>query len=121
MRLAPNRGTPADGLYRVSGTHDVERLIDEERVLSICADLCNGTKHSWLDPRRRPRTGDATTAFTGQSVAVRPATAGSREPPRPALHDWRVESEGQQYRAVELADHVVKAWQGWLREQSLLS
>jgi hypothetical protein len=98
-------------------TTDVEGLINNTDVLRLCADLCNGTKHFQLT---RARTGDVSTAFTSQSVSVRPAAAGSGEPPRPALHKWSVSSYGKDYEALALAADVVRAWQQWLQQERLL-
>lgn len=101
-------------------TSDVEHYIKTREVLRLCADLCNGTKHFGLDPNKRPRTGDASTAFDSQSVWVRPATIGSGLPPRPALHAWTVSSGGQHYNALALGGEVVRAWEQWLEREGLL-
>jgi hypothetical protein len=100
-------------------TGNVEHHINDTDVLRLCADLCNGTKHFRLKPQET-RTGDASTAFTSQSVWVRPAAAGSGLPPDPALHAWRVSSGRQRYEALALADEVVRAWQQWLQRERLL-
>lgn len=100
-----------------ASTSHVEEFINAAGPLRICADLCNGTKHFGI---QRPRTGDSSTAFTAQSVTVRPATVGSGRSADPHLHGWRVESEGQSYEAIELADSVVSEWRGWLTIRGLL-
>ncbi len=94
---------------------------NRSEVLCLCADLCNGTKHRGLDPARTPKTGDPATAFTGQSVAVRPAPASSGLPPDPALHWWVVSSGGSRDDALTVAAEVVAAWKQWLRRQRLLT
>jgi hypothetical protein len=98
-------------------TGNVETFVSGEVPLRLCADLCNGTKHLQLT---KARTGDPSTAFTSQSVTVRPAAAGTGEPPRPALHYWGVGSGGQQYDAATLAGEVVRTWKQWLRREGLL-
>jgi hypothetical protein len=98
-------------------TRDPEHLVDTSEPLRLCADLCNGTKHFRLT--KKARTGDRTTAFTSQSVAVRPAAAGSGLPPDPARHCWVVSSCGLQYDAVALADDVVNDWDQWLHDERL--
>jgi hypothetical protein len=102
---------------RTVQTGNVETFVSGEAPLRLCADLCNGTKHLQLT---KARTGDPSTAFTSQSVTVRPATAGTGEPPRPALHYWGVDSGGQQYDALTLAGEVVRSWEQWLRREGLL-
>lgn len=98
-------------------TNDVEQFINEVEPMQICADLCNGTKHLTLD---RPRTGDSSTGFTSQNVAVRPSAIGSGMPADPALHGWTIESKSKSYQAVDLADGVVTEWRGWLGSQGLV-
>ena len=93
---------------------DAEGFINESEPLQICADLCNGTKHFLL---RRSRTGDDSTAFTSQSVTVRPATVGSGKEADPALHGWTVETNGQLLDAVGLADRIVTEWKSWILRQ----
>ena len=101
----------------------LEDRISDNEALSLCTDLCNGTKHLRLrgsqGRRRGPRTGDASTAFASQSVVVRPAAAGSGQPPRPALHSWTVQSKGKTHDAVTLAGEVVRAWEDALRAEGL--
>jgi hypothetical protein len=99
----------------------VEQLVDASQPLSLCRDLCNGAKNPKLDPTRRPRAGDSPATFTGQSVAVRPATIGSGLPPDPALHSWVVSSGGVLYDAVALAGDVVNEWEQWLEGEGLIT
>jgi hypothetical protein len=103
-------------------TSDVERLVTGSQPLRLCADLCNGTKHFGLGGKRKlpPRTGDKATAFTGQSVAVRPGVAGPGGGPEPALHSWMLSSGGVHYDAVALAGDVVNEWEDWLEREGLI-
>ena len=98
-------------------TSDVEDVINSTEPLQLCADLCNGTKHFRLN---RARTGDNSTAFTAQSVTVRPATIGSGRSADPALHGWTVESRGQSHEAIDLADSVLSEWRTWLSIEGLV-
>jgi hypothetical protein len=99
-------------------TTDVEQVVNGSPSLRLCADLCNGTKHLSLT---RTRTGDRTTGFIGQSVAVRPAPASSGLPPDPPLHSWVVSSGGVLYDAVALAGDVVNEWEDWLTAEGLIT
>jgi hypothetical protein len=101
-------------------TAAVEAHVNKTPALMLCADIANGTKHFGLDPNRQPRTGDPATAVTSQDVTVRPAPAGSRTPPQPALHAWRITSHGWQYDALTLAADVVREWEQWLQAKGLL-
>lgn len=115
---------------------DVERAVSASKELSICADLCNGTKHRALT--RDPRTGDPSTAFVGQSVTVHlgsleqlasidpsgtwldPGERGATDaasisgPAGFTTHSWKVQSHGATLDAVKLAGEVVSAWDRWL-------
>ena len=114
-------------------TSSPEKIVNDETALRLCADLCNGTKHFGLNATKHPpRTGDPATAFTSQSVTVRPATVHAKvidgksiidpsESPRPALHYWSVASGGQEYDALPLAADVVSVWEKWLRKEGLLT
>jgi hypothetical protein len=96
----------------------VESAVNASAPLRICADVCNGIKHLRLDPERPgPRTGDATTAITSQSVTIR---LGSGDQPTTALHNWSITSEGQAYDATALADEIVNDWRHWLARERLL-
>ncbi len=104
----------------------VEGYVSSTFALQPCADIANGSKHLGLrpgkpgKPKSGPRTGDVTTAVTGQGVVVRPASVGSGMAPDPAIHSWRIESGGNPYDALDKADEVVVAWQVWLRKNGLL-
>src|SRR5271170_1846318 len=77
------------------------QYIDNSTILQLCADLCNGTKHLGLSPRRTPRTGDLSTGFTSQSVNVYGPTAGSNQSPGHVEHSWEVTSNNVNYDAVQ--------------------
>jgi hypothetical protein len=95
---------------------DVEDFINGSTPLSLCADLCNGTKHFRLTTTR---TGDVATGFESQSVTVRPAPVGSGRIAAPALHSWTVMSGGRDHDALALAGEVAAEWRAWLMKQGL--
>ena len=103
-----------DGTVAIGG---VEQAVNNDTTLQLAADLANGTKHLRLTDTR---TGDLKTAFTSQSVTVRPGTVGSGAPGRPPMYDWTVESGGHAHDAVALAADVAAAWETWLRAKGLL-
>lgn len=90
---------------------NVEEFARNSMPIRLCADLCNGTKHFALTKSHLIRE---EAAFTGQSVTVRPAPAGSRATPSPALHGWTVDSKSSTYDALVLAEGVTEEWTGWL-------
>jgi hypothetical protein len=110
----------------------LEQHITPTSVLALCADIANGAKHLLL---KSSRTHDSSTGVTSQSVTLRPATvvgravigsSGAATPPvvaaqpQPALHSWIIESNGQTYDALVLADQVIAAWDGWLHTHQLV-
>jgi hypothetical protein len=121
---------------------EVERAVSASERLSMCADLCNGTKHRALT--RTARTGDPSTAFTGQSVTIHVGSleelasvdlsgvwrldgdplsgdvASVSGPTGFTTHSWEVKSRGKRYDAVTLAAQVVAEWDRWLVERGLL-
>ncbi|GAA3123306.1 hypothetical protein [Nonomuraea salmonea] len=99
-------------------------------VLALCHDICIGVKHFRVD---RPATGDAATTISSQSVTLNVAVlsaqayidSGKAERGAPAelttaIHVWEISSDGQVYDAVQLADDVIAAWNGWLRANGML-
>jgi hypothetical protein len=94
----------------------IEDAITDSDVLSLCADLCNGTKHFRLTTTK---TSDLGTGFDTQSVAVRPAAVGSGKLADPPLHSWTVASGGTTRDAKTLAGDVVAAWDSWLSAHAL--
>jgi hypothetical protein len=77
--------------------------------LSVCADICNASKHLKLTTAK---TGDLMTEVASQSVTVH---MGSH-----SEHSWTVESGGSVWDAQDLANQVVDAWETWLRDKGLL-
>ena len=118
---------------------EVEETVSQSRQLSMCADLCNGTKHRTLT--RKARTGDPSTAFTGQSVTIQVGSleqlasvdlsgvwqldeyslsaASVSGPTGFTTHSWEVKSRGMTYDATTLARQVVAEWDRWLVQRGL--
>lgn len=99
----------------------VEVGVNGSSVLTLCADLANGSKHLVLTSTR---TGDLSTALTAQGVTVRPGTIGSRrksDQARPHLWHLSVESQGQTHDTLDLAAKVIDAWDTWLKDARLLT
>lgn len=113
-----------DPIPQEEGVHgqDVEDFITDSENLSLCADLCNGTKHFVLDEkRRRPRTGDPLTTIVSQHTAVFPAPIGAGDPWRPPQHAWEIVSGGRTHDAVYLAGQIVREWSNWLLSNGLIT
>ena len=105
----------------LTGTLEADITADDS--LTMCADLCNGTKHLSNQPGRRngPRA-----EFTGQGVNVHlPAIQlvdGQQVPSQPGhvSHNWVVAFEGTTVDAAALAKQVIAFWDSWLAQHGLL-
>ena len=125
--------------------YEIEDAVTASPELSVCADLCNGTKHGKLRAGNRgPRSGDPATAFVRQSVNVRVGTwrkvatigaVGGELMPGSTVsvdaasvwgaagfttHSWVAASKEERWMADELAEKVLMAWDAWLGEHGLL-
>lgn len=102
---------------------NIEADITADDDLSMCADLCNGTKHLSSRPGRR---GGARAEITGQGVTIHPPTiriAGGEQVPSEAgtaSHNWSVDYEGSTVDASVLAERVQTFWNSWLGQRGLL-
>jgi hypothetical protein len=90
---------------------DIENFIANSEELSICADICNGSKHLKLKaPRKDPNTKvDARhfSLYLGHG---------------PVIHiEYMIESGGKIYDAHLLATKCLKAWDIFLKKYRLLS
>lgn len=92
------------------------QYINNRTILQLCADLCNGTKHLSLFSTR---TGDLSTGFSSQSVAIHLPPAGSDRLPGYAEHSWEVTSNNVNYGAVQLAGDVMAEWENVLQTEGL--
>lgn len=101
----------ADG-YSSGLVSDVEGFINNSDELKLCADLCNGSKHSKL---KRPRTGDTDTGIGPRNFSL---TLGTAEPAL-SVH-YEIESGGQTLDAFAVAKESLRAWEQYLREKQLL-
>ena len=98
----------------LTNTQAVEHFVNASEAMRICADLCNGLKHSRLnDPKHRPRTGDKNTAVTTQSPTVNVGRTGIE-------HAWTITSNGKTQDALDLAAKIIADWEGWLAGKGLL-
>lgn len=104
-------------------TEKLESDITADDSLTVCADLCNGSKHLSDRPGRRngPRA-----EIEGQGVNVHLPTIQivdeQQVPGEPgyASHSWVVAFEGKTVDAAELAKQVICFWDSWLARKGLL-
>ena len=88
----------------------VESFISQSTELSICADLCNGSKHLQL---KRTRTGDYSTDIAAQHYTL------SLPEERISVR-YEVISSNQKYDAFSLATECIKEWHDFLTQEQLI-
>lgn len=97
------------GVALQSARSDVEDFISRTAALTLCADLCNGSKHLV----RRQHRGAADTGFSTQSVTVDLGAGTVR-------HMWTVEADGTIYDVDFVVQDIVDEWERWLSTHSLV-
>lgn len=132
-----------DPLVTVAGA-EIERAVSEAPNLSMCADLCNGTKHRTLRSSRQKAGPGAVFATQSVTVHVPPGVATVASvgpvgeevapgatvtvdaksvwgPPGFTTHSWTVRTGRADIEAEVLASGVVADWEVWLGRHDLLS
>jgi len=122
----------------------IERAVTVSPNLSVCADLCNGTKHRTLTTPRHKGGPGAVFATQSVRVQVPPAEAtvasvgpaGNKLAPGATVsvdarsvwgptgfttHSWTVQTGQGDIEAEALAGRVVVDWDDWLSRQGLLA
>jgi len=98
---------PAIGINK----DEIENFINKSEYLSICADLCIGSKHLIIKSPRK----DAQTKINKRSFSLE---IGG-ESPRISVR-YKVESQGRTYDAFDLATKSLKKWENFLKSKKLL-
>jgi hypothetical protein len=86
---------------------DGDSLIDRSKVLRLCADLANGSKHLVLTGSR---TGDKSTTIARNDVNIFAGTGT-------VAHRFYVQSAGREYDVLEIAEAAVAEWAKFLAGQ----
>lgn len=90
----------------------VENHINQNRALTLCADLCNSLKHLVLSSRRKSDE-DPTFGKKGFSLEL---GAG----PAMIALKYQVETTGEPIDAFQLASDCVDAWDDFLKKHNLI-
>lgn len=101
------KNDPASGINK----DEIENFINKSENLSICADLCNGSKHLVIDNPRR----DAQTKVDGRSFSL--GLGGGS--PRISVR-YKVGLKDRINDAFDLATKSLKEWEDFLRSKKLL-
>jgi hypothetical protein len=101
---------------------DIENFISQSPDMSLCADLCNGSKHLALTrPRSSADTKIVRRAF---HVAITDQAIGSgADVPSTFAAKYEVEAggkTGKTYDAFEIAEACMREWEGHLQAKGLL-
>jgi hypothetical protein len=97
---------------------DVETVISNSQNLSLCADLCNGSKHLTLT---RPRTHADTQIGKRHFELGLSTTLGSdTDEPATIAVKYEIRSGGSVYDAFTVAEACVREWEAYLSGKGLL-
>ena len=97
-----------DRAYRKHTGPEVEEYVSTTRVLAVCADICNGSKHLILS--RGPRSG-AQPTFGPRIISIELTDSLSGKD-SPTVLKLRVEIDhgGRKLDAFQLASDALEAW-----------
>ena len=90
---------------------DADDFIRGSAALRMCGDLANGSKHLVLD--RNPWTGDGSTEITRSDVTISVSEGAIR-------HAFYVQSGGESYDVLQVAETAVQEWTSFLTSRGLL-
>jgi hypothetical protein len=88
------------GITKAAG----DSLINGSKMLQLCADMANGSKHFTLTGSR---TGDKSTTIARNDVNIFVGTGT-------AAHRFYVQSAGKEYDALDIAEAAVAEWTKFL-------
>lgn len=102
-----------DSSYTAHTGQEVEKYVSDTLSLSICADICNGSKH--LSLNRRPRSGDE--PKMGRKVISVDVTDSLCGEDVPTMIKMQIEVEhaGSKLDAFQLATDALQSWESFLR------
>lgn len=95
---------------------DVETFINSSKALSICADICNGSKHLLLTSKRsgyEPIMREYAFSF---NPSVNPPSTNKEIERRVALTGVKIEHGETELDAFDIADQCMKDWKRFLGE-----
>jgi hypothetical protein len=95
---------------------DVEKYLNSNEVLRICADLCNGSKHRVLD--KSPRSTAKGTGDSPLKVSMTSITCSSSIPVTgftPVIYT----AEENEYNILTWADQVVSTWEDFFTRHGI--
>lgn len=86
---------------------EIEKFINDNECLTLCADLCNGAKHCTLG-ENEPRFSEPTAVLTEVYI-------DENDPDKYVKKAWIIISaSGKEYDAFDLATQCVKKWKEFL-------
>ncbi|WP_436343092.1 hypothetical protein [Natronorubrum sp. FCH18a] len=91
---------------------DVESFIDTNDHMSLCADICNATKHLTLD--NSGRSGEKPELHEGKGVTIRVGEGDS-------LVTKKVKTDSGELDSYELAKECKEAWDTFLQSNRLFT
>lgn len=101
------KNDPTSGINK----DEIENFINKSENLSMCADLCNGSKHLVINQPRK----DTQTKIGGRSFSLGLGIGSPKISVR-----YKVELKNRTYDAFDLATKSLKEWEDFLKSKKLL-
>jgi hypothetical protein len=104
-----------DPAYTFHSGKEIEEHVNQSRELSICADICNGSKHLSFDPKRGPRSG-AEPKFGRKIESETTVSTDGKVDYRSFAMFVEVEHAGARLDAFQLATAALESWESLLKK-----
>jgi hypothetical protein len=93
--------------------HDIEKFINENECLSICADIANGIKHLGIDEGRTSRSGQDLRMHAGIYISGDKLSDVG-------LRMYISKDDGTQIEAFQIATECIEKWTEFLTKLSII-
>lgn len=104
-----------DPAYTFHSGREIEEYVNQSRELSICADICNGSKHLSFDARHPPRTG-VEPKFGRKIESESRVSTDGKVVDRSFAMFVEVEHANARLDAFKLATKALESWESLLTE-----
>lgn len=101
-----------DSAYTSHSNQEIEDYVTNTIALSICADICNGSKH--LQLQKPPRSGAVPELGKKTITAAFAETLSGEEFPTPIKMNVEVKHAGNKLDAFQLATDALHSWESFI-------
>ncbi len=96
----------------------VEECVNSQKVLCICGDICNGSKHRVFNARYKPRSNAKDIVISPLTVDMETITCDSEIPING--YTLRVQLEdGDEFEILDFANKVIEAWKMYFKRYGI--